>query len=870
MIADIPPAPWLSEKFHFTPQSIKFLGKGATSFVYEMISKDKNVHYAVKTIFFHINEDLNSNLKEIKLLKEFSHPNIVKIFDYHHWKSPPHQYLFLVNELGNESLSSFLSKKKNLIELEFYEMVDQLVEAVYECHQHNIVHFDIKPDNIIIFEEKKIKISDFGSAQKLLGEGTLPLLTDSISMTKNFASPEILKIFNDNKFNKLKSKFNWGKMDVYSLGLTFLNMMGLEISTFDSFKQIADETIYDTELMKILTLIVEKNKFQNDWIKLLFSMLRVNPNQRFSVEEVKLSLKKMKSTGSNNQIIHQLIVEQATMDLVFVLDTTGSMDKYAYAIMTSLKHNIFEMKKSKAKRKVRIGFIFYKDKQTKIDNDLMKELMDNNEFSKEAFLCNYEEPKDFLKDLRPYNEYINIIDFTHDIHFIENKLSQVKCQGGWDECEDLTEALNSALTLDWTPSNKMKTLVIITDAPPHGKRYHDGKSLDDYLEDDQKFDNIEEIVRKLCKKEIGIMGLEISKKTQKMYEIIKKSYEENKGIFVKSICNEECQFTQHKINDWFKETFLDEIDSIFSRQWEIYFKDKISDSINWNKQIDWDVNFDHASSIGMTTKIYSAQIVKQTLDFYHLDQLILNISETDEKLEGLIMNKSILQGSQMKIYLYKTKSENEKTVIKIPLANDSTFQKVKDLEMIWKIYLLTQFFLEKFNEELSLENDLKKLKFLDLFALKVKGETFQKYKFLFCEKFLDGIFMKYNSNNGWSQKYEKGVTYETNLLCQSFSHFSYVYSKGRLVICDLQGVENTLTDPAINSVEQIFGDTDLGKYGIYKFFKTHICNHYCEELDVEPSKKVLENYKVEQKILEENPEEDYEENQNTTKKKNRK
>ena len=74
---------------------------------------------------------------------------------------------------------------------------------------------------------------------------------------------------------------------------------------------------------------------------------------------------------------------------------------------------------------------------------------------------------------------------------------------------------------------------------------------------------------------------------------------------------------------------------------------------------------------------------------------------------------------------------------------------------------------------------------------------------------------------------------------QCFSHYSYCYSKGGHLICDLQGIWNkqdgfTLTDPALHSNSNILVDkkhkysaTDHNFKGFQKFFKTHKCNKLC-------------------------------------------
>lgn len=76
---------------------------------------------------------------------------------------------------------------------------------------------------------------------------------------------------------------------------------------------------------------------------------------------------------------------------------------------------------------------------------------------------------------------------------------------------------------------------------------------------------------------------------------------------------------------------------------------------------------------------------------------------------------------------------------------------------------------------------------------------------------------------------------------QAFSHFSYVHSGGKILICDLQGIFDgnskkfLLTDPSIHyhncekeDKSHVYGSTDRGKKGINDFFSSHRCNELCE------------------------------------------
>ena len=94
------------------------------------------------------------------------------------------------------------------------------------------------------------------------------------------------------------------------------------------------------------------------------------------------------------------------------------------------------------------------------------------------------------------------------------------------------------------------------------------------------------------------------------------------------------------------------------------------------------------------------------------------------------------------------------------------------------------------------------------------------------EPFLGLDFRKFNSNNGYSDP-------DCGESMPAFSHFSYHESCGELIVCDLQGVKSVdkymLTDPAINSMKGVYGDTDCGEEGIIKFFENHKCSTLCNK-----------------------------------------
>mmetsp|Transcript_7809 Transcript_7809/g.18131 ORF Transcript_7809/g.18131 Transcript_7809/m.18131 type:complete len:1207 (+) Transcript_7809:32-3652(+) len=93
------------------------------------------------------------------------------------------------------------------------------------------------------------------------------------------------------------------------------------------------------------------------------------------------------------------------------------------------------------------------------------------------------------------------------------------------------------------------------------------------------------------------------------------------------------------------------------------------------------------------------------------------------------------------------------------------------------------------------------------------------------EPLLEGEFVKHNNNNG-------GVL-SKRMTPQAFSHFTHHVSNGKILVCDIQGCDNTFTDPQIHSADQKgYGLGNQGKAGFDKFFKTHTCGVVCAVVDL--------------------------------------
>ncbi|XP_038062556.1 uncharacterized protein LOC119733047 [Patiria miniata] len=113
------------------------------------------------------------------------------------------------------------------------------------------------------------------------------------------------------------------------------------------------------------------------------------------------------------------------------------------------------------------------------------------------------------------------------------------------------------------------------------------------------------------------------------------------------------------------------------------------------------------------------------------------------------------------------------------------------------------------------------------------------------ERFLQGQYVHFLSNSAKVNQNEK------TLVPVAFSHFTYAESNGEILVTDLQGVYNgknyIFTDPAVHSMEKHgqkfghYGPTDLGMFGVVKFFQNHECNRLCREL-LKPDMSKIPDY----------------------------
>jgi len=100
-------------------------------------------------------------IREISILKELNHPNVVSLLDIVNYQ----QKLYLVFEFLDQDLKKYMDGVPQMEPQLVKSYILQLLEGLLFCHQHRILHRDLKPQNLLIDRKGSLKLADFGLAR---------------------------------------------------------------------------------------------------------------------------------------------------------------------------------------------------------------------------------------------------------------------------------------------------------------------------------------------------------------------------------------------------------------------------------------------------------------------------------------------------------------------------------------------------------------------------------------------------------------------------------------------------------------------------------------------------------------------------------
>tara|TARA_Y100000768_G_scaffold75554_1_gene53367 strand:+ start:661 stop:2430 length:1770 start_codon:yes stop_codon:yes gene_type:complete len=278
----------IKERYEIT----QLLGEGGMSFVYKAIDKQLQRTVAIKTlkpVYVEQEKFVERFKREAQTAANLNHPNIVQIFDWGIGDEP----FFVMEYIEGSTLTSIISKKKTLSISDILFIGAQVSSGLQAAHSQGLVHRDIKPGNIMITPEGKVKVTDFGIVS-LQNEESDITKTGSILGTASYISPEQAQ-------GKPVSK----ESDLYSLG-TVLYELITGRPPFEGETPIATATKHITD--KPEKLSIYRQNIPKGVENAILKLLHKYPKDRFkNAEDLRALLLQQKNQLQSIQTQENLV-----------------------------------------------------------------------------------------------------------------------------------------------------------------------------------------------------------------------------------------------------------------------------------------------------------------------------------------------------------------------------------------------------------------------------------------------------------------------------------------------------------------------------------------------------------------------------------
>ncbi|KGX88496.1 Stk1 family PASTA domain-containing Ser/Thr kinase [Pontibacillus litoralis] len=190
----------------------EMVGGGGMANVYLAIDTILNRHVAIKVLrleYANDEEFIARFRREAHSATSLSNPNIVNIFDV---GEEEHIYYIVMEYVDGMTLKQYIQKHGPLDVKDAVDIAKQITAAISHAHDNDIIHRDIKPQNILINNYKQIKVTDFGIAMAL--SATSLTQTNSVLGTVHYLSPE-----------QARGGMATKKSDIYSIGIVLFEML---------------------------------------------------------------------------------------------------------------------------------------------------------------------------------------------------------------------------------------------------------------------------------------------------------------------------------------------------------------------------------------------------------------------------------------------------------------------------------------------------------------------------------------------------------------------------------------------------------------------------------------------------------------------
>ena len=262
------------------------VGAGGMSDVYKAKDHILGRIVAIKVLKQEFSEDINFVTKfrtEAQSAAGLEHPNIVNIYDV---GSESGLHFIVMEYIEGITLKTYVEKKGQLSFKEATSIAIQVARGIEAAHNKDITHRDIKPQNIMISTEGKVKVTDFGIA-KAISSNTIS--SDAMGSV-HYASPE-----------QARNGFIDGRSDLYSLGIVMYEMVTGRVP-FDGETTVAVAIQHLQEEMVMPSAYAEDLPISYE--KIILKCTQKNPERRYqTVDELLADLRQSLATPDEDFVV---------------------------------------------------------------------------------------------------------------------------------------------------------------------------------------------------------------------------------------------------------------------------------------------------------------------------------------------------------------------------------------------------------------------------------------------------------------------------------------------------------------------------------------------------------------------------------------
>lgn len=232
------------------------IGSGGMAIVYRAYNRDNGEEVAIKVLRSEFMQDeayVRRFEKESQIATKYSHKNIVKTIEV---GCQDGRHFIVMEYVSGKTLKEYIAKQGRLKPADAVRLGKQICDALFYAHSHQLVHRDIKPQNILLNSEGTVKVADFGIA-KAAETATVTISGSNVLGSVHYISPE-----------QARGAITDEKTDIYSIGIVLYEMVtGAVPFTGDSPVAVALKHLQDAprpprelqpDIPKALELVILK------------------------------------------------------------------------------------------------------------------------------------------------------------------------------------------------------------------------------------------------------------------------------------------------------------------------------------------------------------------------------------------------------------------------------------------------------------------------------------------------------------------------------------------------------------------------------------------------------------------------------------